>query len=329
MVNEVPDTGSVTIRRVAGPHALYHKYPREIGPQPAYVQLDCEDGDLSADYSAEVGGNSMPESVWHERTLRWTIPTLTDTAANRLMDELLPLARRIVAGYQTRWDGNNDVGTFTADARDAADAAASICDDYGTEEDLVLVWYAEDWFEGDGRENGIEHVVEKGLAHDSTDADIARILAEEVEEASEPDRPALILGGEEWLKDAVEELKGRELDVVLDYTEPLDLRTQWCAKVPDDLPADVERAILDALDDRYWQELVKAWKAERPGLRRIVRVEPAEQQQWMTLHPGEVDNVWEPDEDKIRQVNSTAMRAVPAQEIADRIIAQHKENTGA
>ena len=41
-----------------------------------------------------------------------------------LAAEAQPLVDRVVAGYDTRWDGSNTVGTLTADAREAWDALA-------------------------------------------------------------------------------------------------------------------------------------------------------------------------------------------------------------
>lgn len=39
---------------------VYHKYPRQFNPQPAYIELDCRgEGVLSADFSGEIG-NGVP-----------------------------------------------------------------------------------------------------------------------------------------------------------------------------------------------------------------------------------------------------------------------------
>lgn len=55
-----------TLRGHAAP--LYHQYPQQSQPQPAYIEI-TEDGDVSAGYSGEIGG-AVPMAVWHHRTLR-------------------------------------------------------------------------------------------------------------------------------------------------------------------------------------------------------------------------------------------------------------------
>ena len=87
---------------------LHHQYPGQTSPQPCYVELDCEAENLSADWNGELG-NAVPLSVWHGHTRRWAIPALQAQAANSLLDEIAPLAQRVIDGYTSEWDGNNHV----------------------------------------------------------------------------------------------------------------------------------------------------------------------------------------------------------------------------
>lgn len=108
------------------PTTLYRHYAGELESQGCYVSLDLEDGELTADWNGEIG-NSVPESVWNGRKLRWGIPCLTSTAANKLLDELAPIAQRILDGATIEWDGNNNVGQLTEAAQVAAEELAEAC----------------------------------------------------------------------------------------------------------------------------------------------------------------------------------------------------------
>lgn len=51
---------------------LFHRYPGQVNPQPAYVTLDLETGEVDAQASGEVG-NAMPADVWHGVVRRYPI----------------------------------------------------------------------------------------------------------------------------------------------------------------------------------------------------------------------------------------------------------------
>ena len=133
----------VVITKCTEPGELYHHYPRQTGPQDAYIELDCETGSVCADWNAEVG-NAVPASVWHRRRLRWAIPILTGEAANELMTDLLPLFQRVLDGYSTRWDGNNYVGQYTIDANDIIEDITDVCQGADTAYDTYDVGDAEE-----------------------------------------------------------------------------------------------------------------------------------------------------------------------------------------
>ena len=101
------------------PAELYHKYPGQSERQDCYLELDLEAETLMCDWNCDIG-NAVPMAVWHGMVRRYTIPCLTSAAANALMDEILPIAERIFAGYERVWDGSNNVGRLDEDAADAA-----------------------------------------------------------------------------------------------------------------------------------------------------------------------------------------------------------------
>lgn len=153
---------------------LYRHYDGQSEPQPAYIELDTQAGTLYADYNAEIG-NAIPFSVYHGLDRRYGIPVLTGEAANRVMQEIAPLAERIVAGTEAVWDGSNTVAELSDDALAAEEELEAHLglpsQEYGytagpnqgfDESDLVAVWDIE------GATNGCE-VDEYDITADTTD----------------------------------------------------------------------------------------------------------------------------------------------------------------
>jgi len=87
---------ALTIKKT---NSLYHHYQGQTDPQPCYVQLDCDEGTLSADWDGEIGG-AVPIAVWNGTALRWGIPALRAEAADDLLERLAPLAQQILNGYE-------------------------------------------------------------------------------------------------------------------------------------------------------------------------------------------------------------------------------------
>lgn len=134
------------LRDAADPAPLYYQYPQQCQPQPAYVQLD-EDGEVSADYSADTGGGT-PATVWHNRTLRWTVPAAIrgPVLAKMIEGEALPLLARVHAGHTVEWDGNNQAGSLDADAQAASSALETMFENLNDDPDeLQAVWSVGDW----------------------------------------------------------------------------------------------------------------------------------------------------------------------------------------
>ena len=130
-------------------HPLYMQYPRQAGPQPAYLELDPtgDQATLSCGWSSQIG-HGEPVSVWEGWVLRWGIPAdLSRTEITALLDEVTPLAE-IVADGATSTTGHD--GRYTPAWSDAAqDATAridSICSELSERDpDTQGVWAAADW----------------------------------------------------------------------------------------------------------------------------------------------------------------------------------------
>lgn len=167
----------VTIARVAGTYDLHQRYRGQDAAQPCHVQLACDTGTLSADFDGEIG-SGVPTLVYHTRTLRWRIPCLTADAANALLDEVLPIAERIVAGYSCEWDGHNHVGRFDADAEAAREEMHDLIDGRQFDEAaLIEEWDAAEWFGGVGSRNAQRSTL--GITAATTDEELDAIETRE------------------------------------------------------------------------------------------------------------------------------------------------------
>ncbi len=181
----------LTITPVAEPDELFCHYPGQYSPQPVVLALSLKDGTLGCHYNPNVGGNAMPMSVWHQRTLWFTIPTLTGSAANALMDRVAPLAREILADCEIVWDGNNHVGQLGPRAICAEGEINVLCKEEFDPSELVGEMTAEDWWI-DGRQSAIDVL---GLTADTTDEQIAAMADEQVTAAREGGEGYTILTG--------------------------------------------------------------------------------------------------------------------------------------
>ncbi|MFE9769496.1 helix-turn-helix domain-containing protein [Streptomyces sp. NPDC005808] len=161
---------------------LYRHYDGQTEGQPAYIELDLREGTLLADYNGEIG-NAVPGTVHHGIERRYSIPTLTGDAANRVMKELAPLAERILADWEEKWNGNNNVAVLGEDALAAEEEIEDRlgcnlgygdldADTQGFEDiDIVQEWNV------DGATNGDE-ADEYGITADTTDGRLDEIAAE-------------------------------------------------------------------------------------------------------------------------------------------------------
>ena len=96
MVNEVADHLHVDYQSENEPDLLYYRLAGESEPWPVFVFLDIWTGRLVID-NVPPGSTSFDEAV-RNSVLKWQVPTVPTTkAANRILDAVAPLARRILA----------------------------------------------------------------------------------------------------------------------------------------------------------------------------------------------------------------------------------------
>ena len=92
-----------------------YRYPGQFRSQQAYIELDPEDKTLRCDWNGEIG-NAVPFSVYHRRILRFPFNSemkLKDVRA--CMKAIAPLCVKLIATYDTDWNGSNLVGKFDYD----------------------------------------------------------------------------------------------------------------------------------------------------------------------------------------------------------------------
>lgn len=182
---------------------LYSRYQGQINAQPAYVELD-EDGNVSADYSGEIG-NAVPMTVWHRRTLRWSVSNQVrgDELADLLeSDEVVALLERVYLGHTVEWDGNNHTGSLDDDARAASDELDTIFGEApNSGNDGSGVWDAGEWLDGAGLlgswsgkplDEAVSEIQEQAES-DSVylDGDVETVLLEWAETYVRDDKPGL------------------------------------------------------------------------------------------------------------------------------------------
>ena len=174
---------SVRIIECTDPTELFVQYHGQSEPQPAYIELDTQEGSLHATYDGEIGG-AVPFTVYHGLDRRYGIPVLTAEAANRVMQEIAPLADRVIAGTKVEWDGRNNVAILNEDAQGAEEEIEEFLGlpsqehGYGDEpnqgfadSDLVGVW------DINGATNGSE-VDDYDITADTTDDRLEEIEQE-------------------------------------------------------------------------------------------------------------------------------------------------------
>jgi hypothetical protein len=203
---------SVRIIETESEDALYRRYNSQTSPQGCYIELDLRGETLSADYDSEVG-NAVPFTVFHGFERRYSIPALTGSAADELMEKIAPLADRILADWEEVWDGNNHVARLGDDAQAAEEEILTAIghdpEDGDTDPtDLVTVW------DVDSACNGAE-VEDYDITADTTDERLDEIEEEIRKSLAEVSDSAVVVldGVAEYLRDkrlelAVEAFEG-------------------------------------------------------------------------------------------------------------------------
>jgi hypothetical protein len=279
------ETNTITVSHLDGGArgtSLHHRYAGQSEPQDCFVALNCESGRLYASHNTEIG-NAVPFAVHHGHVQRWSIPALRDGAANDLLDELAPIAERIVAGYVSRWDGHNHVAKFTADATEAIDEIRAACEAVEARDDsddAVSVWDAGSWFGGVGSYD--QQRAALGITATTTDEELDAIM--EREEATASAEGVDILDG------ATKHLRGLRDEARAEYNENED------APISDDVRAAVQRRYTEkgsaeaATDERDGNALARDEELDESALWQALDLDDAdstEARALYELHPCE------------------------------------------
>lgn len=181
--------------------------PSSQSDQMRIVEVTCDvrgGGALSVSTRCRCNdGTPMDEYLGH--CTRWTVASTVNARELESVlcgDEMTDLVARLVAGYSSEWNGNNQVGRYTQDATAAdAEIAALLADVDELAGSGAGIWGAEEWWQ-DSRD---EIVAEHGISGDTTDAQLSEIAAALDAEARLDD--AVIYGSEEWLCSVRDDLR--------------------------------------------------------------------------------------------------------------------------
>lgn len=200
----------MTDLRYVGPDAtkkapLWERYERQTREQPAFLELDPENGRVKFGVNPEVGPpHGVPADVWHGVRMRWGAPsTLTGQACVDLFEELRPLLERVAAGHSVVWNGSNHVGRLTDDAQAASEAIEETLyklRDDPTSADHASVWNAGEWIWGSNSLHGVAGDLE--ITADTSDADL-EALATKLE--GDADGEGIVLDGD--VEDALADIR--------------------------------------------------------------------------------------------------------------------------
>lgn len=133
---------------------LYYRFTERSAPQPGHVVLDPENSVLwvQCDLTAGPGGRAPLEAMGGQRRRYplWEEAPPTGRAANALLEQLAPLATRMVAGWRVERRQGIRVGVLDEDAERAEEELeeeVSRISSSWQEEDLVASLEAGQWFE--------------------------------------------------------------------------------------------------------------------------------------------------------------------------------------
>jgi hypothetical protein len=136
----------VTIKNLPnGIAPLFRHYPRQAEPQPAFLSLDLESGEVSADFDGEIG-NAVPARVFAGMVRRYMAPAaIRGEALRPLVESLLPLLERVYleSDVQVCNDGQRIVTLY----EDAASAEAELSEIEHDEASCWNVRSPDDWLD--------------------------------------------------------------------------------------------------------------------------------------------------------------------------------------
>jgi hypothetical protein len=122
---------------------LHSHYQGQTDPQRAHIEIDLDDGLISAGINPEIGGG-VPGKVWHGRIRRYPLPAgALPGPVNALMAEIAPVVEQMLTEYSCEWDGSNHVGRLTERGRESEQEIEAVIE--GAELPTLAVWDAAEW----------------------------------------------------------------------------------------------------------------------------------------------------------------------------------------
>ena len=96
---------------------VFCHYDGQFEPQPAFIFLDIETGEVNANYNSCIG-NATTLRVWHNKELHFPINphTFVKDVEELILDNMNNF-QTILDGSSVVWDGNNYVGQFNDEAQ--------------------------------------------------------------------------------------------------------------------------------------------------------------------------------------------------------------------
>ena len=179
----------------------------------ASIEID-EDGAVSLSVDNHLNGDkSMPMDEWNGRTISITLASAYNASRvldiDRLRDDLAEggtlatLIDRVVAGHTVEWDGSNNTGHLTEDAREALEDTTEPLD-YTAD---IAVWAAEDWIQG--QETDARALANLNLTTAATPAEI-KTAADDCESAADADGVVLTGNCEDAINNLIARVKDEE-----------------------------------------------------------------------------------------------------------------------
>jgi len=114
------------------------QYPSQCEPQRTYAELNCSTNELYSSYSSEIG-NSTSMDCFHNRALRWQIsPWMKLSSINSLLEEIKPIAQKVLDGYSEVYNGRNYVGVLSGEVDVYEREIERLCDEYSSDPDNLF-----------------------------------------------------------------------------------------------------------------------------------------------------------------------------------------------
>jgi len=181
-------------------HDRYNDRARKV-----YLSLDCENETLRFVVDHEPG--STPFSVYHGRTLYWSVPAgLTSSAANELLETVQGDAEDLLTEYSSSHDRHgNLIGSLTERGEELRAAIGQQCDRLDAS-DALKVWDAADWYAPVRR----TIAATLGITAETTDAEIATIAEAEENSAAASGEADMLEGAERYLRGVRDDLREAE-----------------------------------------------------------------------------------------------------------------------